>query len=40
LLTARVLGVNLPRAKSGITLFEEYDRLMLERGRRPEFQMS
>ncbi|HWO13387.1 MAG TPA: response regulator [Polyangiaceae bacterium] len=37
LLTARVLGVNLPRAKSGITLFEEYDRLMLERGRRPEF---
>ena len=37
LLTARVLGVSLPRAKSGITLFEEYDRLMLERGRRPEF---
>jgi CheY-like chemotaxis protein len=37
LLTARVLGVNLPRAKSGVTLFEEYDRLMLERGRRPEF---
>jgi CheY-like chemotaxis protein len=40
LLTARVLGVSLPRAKSGITLFEEYDRLMLERGRRPEFQTS
>ena len=40
LLTARVLGVNLPRAKSGITLFEEYDRLMLERGRRPEFTVS
>lgn len=39
LLTARVLGVNLPRAKSGITLFEEYDRLMVERGRRPEFQV-
>lgn len=38
LLTARVLGVTLPRAKSGITLFDEYDRLMLERGRRPEFQ--
>ena len=40
LLTARVLGVSLPRAKSGITLFEEYDRLMLERGRRPEFRAS
>jgi DNA-binding NtrC family response regulator len=40
LLTARVLGVALPRAKSGITLFEEYDRLMLERGRRPEFRIS
>ena len=40
LLTARVLGVTLPRAKSGITLFEEYDRLMLERGRRPEFHAS
>jgi DNA-binding NtrC family response regulator len=37
LLTARVLGVTLPRTKSGITLFEEYDRLMQERGRRPEF---
>src|ERR1044071_7463632 len=40
LLTARVLGVSLPRAQSGITLFEEYDRLMLERGRRPEFHAS
>jgi CheY-like chemotaxis protein len=40
LLTARVLGVNLPRTKSGITLFEEYDRLKLERGRRPEFRAS
>ncbi|HEU5073391.1 MAG TPA: response regulator [Polyangiaceae bacterium] len=37
LLTAQVLGVDLPRTKSGITLFEEYDRLMLERGRRTEF---
>jgi hypothetical protein len=35
-----VLGVSLPRAKSGMTLFEEYDRLMLERGRRPEFHPS
>ena len=40
LLTARVLGVSLPRAKSGITLFEEYDRLMLERGRRREFMQA
>jgi DNA-binding NtrC family response regulator len=40
LLTARVLGVSLPRAKSGISLYEEYDRLMLERGRRPEFLVS
>jgi len=37
LLTAQVLGVSLPRAKNGNTLFEEYDRLMTERGRRPEF---
>lgn len=40
LLTACVLGVNLPRAKSGLTLFEEYDRLMRERGRRPEFHVA
>lgn len=37
LLTARVLGVDLPRASSGLTLFEEYDRLMLQHGRRTEF---
>jgi len=37
LLASRVLGVTLPRMKNGVTLFEEYDRLMLERGRRPEF---
>jgi len=37
LLAAQVLGVSLPRAKNGNTLFEEYDRLMLERGRRTEF---
>lgn len=37
LLAAQVLGVSLPRTKSGSTLFEEYDRLMLERGRRTEF---
>lgn len=37
LLTAQVLGVSLPRTKGGRTLFEEYDQLMLERGRRTEF---
>jgi hypothetical protein len=37
LLAAQVLGVSLPRTKSGLTLFEEYDRLMLERGRRTAF---
>lgn len=37
LLTARVLGIDLPRAKSGLTLFEEYDRLMQLHGRRTEF---
>lgn len=37
LLTARVLGVDLPRASSGLTLFEEYDRLMVHHGRRTEF---
>lgn len=37
LLTARVLDVDLPRASNGLTLFEEYDRLMQEHGRRVEF---
>jgi DNA-binding NtrC family response regulator len=37
LLAAQVLGVSLPRTKAGATLFEEYDRLMLDRGRRTEF---
>ncbi len=37
LVTAQVLGIGLPRAKSGRTLFEEYDRLMLERGRKTAF---
>lgn len=38
LLTARVLGVDLPRASNGLSLFEEYDRLMQHHGRRTEFQ--
>lgn len=37
LLTARVLNIDLPRAKNGLTLFEEYDRLMQSHGRRTEF---
>ncbi len=37
LLTARVLGVDLPRTSGGLTLFEEYDRLMQSHGRRTEF---
>jgi CheY-like chemotaxis protein len=37
LLTARVLGTELPRLADGRTLFEEYDDLMRRRGRRTEF---
>jgi CheY-like chemotaxis protein len=40
LLTCRVLGVDLPRTSGGLTLFEEYDRLMHEHGRRTEFGQS
>jgi CheY-like chemotaxis protein len=40
LLTARVLGVDLPRSSSGRTLYQEYDHLMKERGRRPEFDLG
>ena len=40
LLAARVLGVRLPRAPSGRTYFEEYDALMRQHGRRPEFEGS
>lgn len=39
LLTARVLGVDLPKNQSGHTLYEEYDELMKERGRRTEFEL-
>lgn len=39
LLTARVLGVDLPRSSAGRTLYEEYDELMKERGRRTEFEI-
>jgi CheY-like chemotaxis protein len=37
LLAAQVLGVRLPLTKAGLTLFEEYDRLMVARGRRTAF---
>lgn len=37
LITARVLGIDLPKASSDRTLYEEYDELMREQGRRPEF---
>lgn len=37
LLTARVLGIDLPKSSTGCSLYEEYDRCMREHGRRPEF---
>ena len=37
LLSARVLGVKLPKTHTDRTLYEEYDALMAERGRRREF---
>lgn len=37
LLTARVLGIRLARTRDGRTLYEEYDVIMTERGRRTEF---
>jgi CheY-like chemotaxis protein len=37
LLTARVLGIDLPKASGGHSLYEEYDALMQKHGRRTEF---
>lgn len=37
LLAARVLDVDLPRTSNGLTLYQEYDRLMQSHGRRTEF---
>lgn len=37
LITARVLGVDLPKTSSDRSLYEEYDEMMREQGRRPEF---
>ena len=38
LLAAQVLGIQLPRASNGITLFEEYDQIMKERGKATAFE--
>ena len=37
LISARVLGIRLPKTSSNRSLYEEYDALMTERGRRREF---
>ena len=37
LISAKVLGLDLPKASSGRSLYEEYDAIMLAHGRRPEF---
>lgn len=37
LLTARVLGLNLPKGSDDLTLYQEYDLLMDQHGRRREF---
>ena len=37
LVTAMTLGVKLPKTSAGLTLYEEYDRLMDMHGRRMEF---
>lgn len=38
LLTARVLGIDLPKTHAGLTLYEEYDQIMRHQGRRTEFE--
>jgi hypothetical protein len=38
LLTAQVLGISLPRASGGETLFEEYDAIMKDRGKATAFE--
>jgi hypothetical protein len=37
LISAKVLGIRLPKSSSDRSLYEEYDSLMVERGRRREF---
>jgi CheY-like chemotaxis protein len=38
LLAARVLGLDLPKLPSGRSLYEEYDEIMRQHGRRTEFE--
>lgn len=38
LITAKVLGADLPRTSDGRTLYEEYDECMRQHGRRTEFE--
>ena len=38
LLAAQVLGISLPKASSGCTLFEEYDEIMKDRGKATAFE--
>lgn len=40
LLAARVLGVDLPKTHAGHSLYEEYDQIMRQQGRRTEFEES
>lgn len=37
LIAAQVLGISLPRTSSGMTLFEEYDQIMKDRGKATAF---
>jgi len=37
LLTAKVLGIRLPKGAEGLSMYAEYDRLMGRHDRRPEF---
>lgn len=38
LLAAKVLGLSLPKTSAGLTLYEDYDQIMRQRGRRTEFE--
>jgi hypothetical protein len=40
LLSARVLGIDLPKTQSGHSLYQEYDQIMVQQGRRTEFEQS
>ncbi len=40
LLSARVLGIDLPKTHSGHSLYQEYDQIMVQQGRRTEFEQG